>query len=79
MLGVRRHILRLTKRGKQQIRGDPRENVELGHPKLFTIRRNQPQSHRPYYQKNEEEVLWDEILQPHFPNSYTYPGLLRFK
>lgn len=44
------------------------------HPKKYLIRRSKPHTHRPNYQRNEQEVLWDQILQPHYPTAYKYPG-----
>ena len=53
------------------------ENVGWSHPRIYKIRRNRPYQHRPDYQRNEQEVLFDQILQPHYPTAYRFPGKAR--
>ena len=53
------------------------ENNGWSHPRIYKIRRNRPYQHRPDYQRNEQEVLFDQILQPHYPTAYRFPGKTR--
>jgi len=49
------------------------ENHAWAHPQRYKFRRGKPHQHRPDYQRNEQEVLWDQILQPHYPTAYRFP------
>jgi len=59
---------------KQLPKTDPARDSAYRHPRKYVIRRNRPYRHRPDYQKTEREVLFDQVTQPHFPNSYVAPN-----
>ena len=69
-------MLRVTLRSKNFRRNfqiDPQVDYRTGHPKKYTIRRKDNRQ-RFLYQKYKEEILMDQITQPHYPSSHKNPG-----
>ena len=70
-------MLRVTLRSKNFCRNfqiDPQVDYRTGHPKKYPIRRKDNRQ-RFLYQKYKEEILMDQITQPHYPSSHKNPGL----
>ena len=76
--GSLRHLSITTVRCKQLPKTGA-ENHAWAHSQRYKFRRAKPHQHRPDYQRNEQEVLWDQILQPHYPTAYRFPGERRFE
>ena len=69
-------MLRVTLRSKNFCRNfqiDPQVDYRTGHPKKYPIRRKDNRQ-RFLYQKYKEEILMDQITQPHYPSSHKNPG-----
>jgi len=80
LIRAHRALATTTAAAKQLPRSDPKFNSIFRHPKIFGIRRRSPGHHRPDYMHTEEEKLWDQVLQPHFPTTHRHPDYsLAFK
>jgi len=74
-------MLRVTLRSKNFCRNfqiDPQVDYRTGHPKKYPIRRKDNRQ-RFLYQKYKEEILMDQITQPHYPSSHKNPDYAQLR